>query len=256
MLFERLKLPHTDPVPGRESDREAAVVLLTATVLLLVFSYWGRAGYYNSSGLVNWVSRTIGGPLADYPRVGGYLWWGLASLLLRLLVPLAIIVWVLKRRSVEFGYRIRGIAQHIPAYLVLYLAMLPLLIWASTFESFKDFYPFYDRAAEGGVAFWMYELGYGLQFVGLEAFFRGFLTFGLVRRFGMLSIVVMTVPYTMIHFGKPVQEATVAIFAGLALGYLALRSRSFVPGIFLHVSVALTMDLLVLWRTGALENLI
>jgi hypothetical protein len=256
MLSERLKLPDTDPVPGPESDREATVVLLTATVLLLVFSYWGRAGYYNGSGLVEWVSRNIGGVFEDHPRVGGYLWWGLSSLGLRLLLPVGIIVWVLKRRPVEFGYRFRGIKKHLPWYLAMYAVMLPLLFWASSFESFRTFYPFYDRAAEGGTAFWLYEFGYVLQFVGLEAFFRGFLTFGLLRRFGMLSIVVMTVPYTMIHFGKPMQEATVAIFAGLVLGYLAIRSRSFVPGVFLHVGVALTMDLLVLWRNGALENLI
>ena len=82
------------------------------------------------------------------------------------------------------------------------------------------------------------------------------MTFGLLRRFGWLSILVMTVPYTMIHFTKPMPEATAAIFAGLILGYLAVRSKSFVPGIFLHAGVALTMDLLVLWRMGALGNLL
>ncbi len=76
----------------------------------------------------------------------------------------------------------------------------------------------------------------------------------LARRFGILGVAIMTVPYTMIHFGKPAPEAFAAIIAGLALGYLALRSKSFVPGIFLHVSVAITMDMLVLWRLGALGN--
>ena len=179
---------------------------------------------------------------------------GLTSFVVRFLAPVVIIVWLLKRRPVEFGYRIRGIATHLPMYLVLYLAMLPVLIWASSFSSFRGFYPFYDRAGEGGAAFWLYELGYLSQFIGLEAFFRGFLTFGLLRRFGMLSIVVMTVPYTMIHFGKPMPEAIGAIFAGLILGYMALRSRSFVPGIFLHAGVAITMDVLVLWRNGLLGN--
>ena len=79
--------------------------------------------------------------------------------------------------------------------------------------------------------------------------------FGLLPRFGSLSVVVMTIPYTMIHFGKPVQEAFAAIIAGLILGLMAVRSKSFVPGIFLHVAVAITMDLLVLWRIGALGNL-
>jgi len=40
------------------------------------------------------------------------------------------------------------------------------------------------------------------------------------------------------------------------LGYMAVRSKSFVPGVFLHVGVAITMDLLVLWRAGALGNIL
>ena len=256
MFAERLRLSGIEPTPGRETEREAAIVLLTATVSLLAFAYWGRPGWFNSSGLVDWVGRNIGGPFADFPGIGGYVWWGLASFVIRFLIPAGIIVRVLKRRPVEFGYRIRGIARHFPMYIGMYLVMLPLLIWASSLASFRSFYPFYDRAGEGGVAFWLYELGYLFQFIGLEAFFRGFLTFGLLRRFGMLSIVVMTVPYTMIHFGKPMPEATAAIFAGLILGYMAVRSRSFVPGIFLHVGVAITMDVLVLWRNGFLGNIL
>ncbi len=60
----------------------------------------------------------------------------------------------------------------------------------------------------------------------------------------------------MIHFAKPMPEATAAIVAGLVLGVMALRSKSFVPGVFLHVGVALTMDLLVLARTGGLGNIV
>jgi hypothetical protein len=37
---------------------------------------------------------------------------------------------------------------------------------------------------------------------------------------------------------------------------MALRSRSWVPGVFLHIAVALTMDLLVLARTGAVGNIL
>ena len=101
----------------------------------------------------------------------------------------------------------------------------------------------------------IFEAGYAMQFVGVEAFFRGFMTFGLYRRFGLLSVVIMTIPYTMIHFSKPMPEAFAAIIAGLVLGVMALRSKSFVPGIVLHVAVAITMDLLVLWRVGALANI-
>jgi membrane protease YdiL (CAAX protease family) len=240
----------------RDTDRETFVVLVAATILLVVFNYWGRPDFYDRSGLIDWVAAHLGGPLRDHPGIGSYLYWGASSLLLRVFTPLVVVVAILRRRPQEFGFRLRGTFAHLPVYGLMYLVMLPVLFWASSFHSFLSYYPFYKRAVEGGAAFWLYEFGYAFQFVGIEAFFRGFLTFGLARRFGLLGVAMMTVPYTMIHFGKPAPEAFAAILAGLTLGYLALRSKSFVPGIFLHVGVALTMDLLVIWRTGFLGNLL
>jgi len=256
MLPHSLSLPEFEPTINHDTEREATIVLISSTVLLLVFFYWGRGGFYRNSGLINWVATSIRGPFVEFPDVGAYLWWGLASLTLRVFVPLAIIVFIIKRPPSAYGFRLSGISRHLPIYGGMYLVMLPVLFIVSGFDTFESFYPFYSRAGEGGAAFWLYEVGYALQFVGVEAFFRGFMTFGLLRRFGWLAIPVMTVPYTMIHFTKPMPEATAAIVAGLVLGYLAVRSKSFVPGIFLHVGVAVTMDLLVLWRAGALGNIL
>ncbi len=254
MIADLLSPPELEIRRDEKADRDAFVVILSGTVLLYLFHYWGRPDFYVRSGLIDWVAENLGGPLEDHPGVGAYLYWGSTSVLLRTAVPAGIILWAIGESPRNWGYRIRGTLQHFPVYGLMYLVMLPILIWISSFESFLTYYPFYDRAAEGGSAFWLYEFGYAFQFVGIEAFFRGFLTFGLARRFGLLGVAIMTVPYTMIHFGKPAPEAFAAIIAGLALGYLALRSKSFVPGIFLHVGVAITMDMLVLWRLGALGN--
>ncbi len=255
MLFERLRRVEPDLDLGPD-DRDAVVVLLSSTVLLLVFDYWGRPGFYYMSGVADWVAQAAGGRFADLAEAGAYMWWGLSSLLWRVLAPLAVGILVLRWRPADLGYRLQGIGAHLPVYALLYALMLPVLVWGSSFRSFLDFYPFYERAGEGGIGFWVYEFGYALQFVGVEAFFRGFMTFGLARRFGYLAVPIMTVPYVMIHFAKPMPEAVAAIFAGLVLGALALRSKSFVPGVVLHVAVALTMDLLVLARTGMLGNLV
>lgn len=241
-----------DDVELSRDDRDAIVVLLSSTVLLLVFEYWGRPAFYASSGIRDTIGGAGNATVADLADAGAFVWWGLSSLVFRVGVPLAIGVWVLKWRPADLGFRVRGIGSHLWMYGLAYVVMLPVLVWVSGFDSFLGYYPFYDRAAEGGLGFWVYELGYALQFVGVEAFFRGFMTFGLFPRLGYLAVPVMTVPYTMIHFVKPMPEATAAIVAGLVLGFLALKTKSFVPGIFLHVGVAITMDLLVLWRTGAL----
>lgn len=254
MLLDRI-VPRVDLAVDPE-DREPIIVLLTATVLLVVFFYWGRPGFYYDGDIVGWVTANASGLVAGDPSVGAYLWWGTTSIVLRVLAPLAVITLVLGAKPRDFGFRLRGTLRHLPTYGALYLVMLPVLVIVSGTQSFLDYYPFYDNATSGGVTFWLYEAGYALQFVGVEAFFRGFLTFGLYRRFGILAVVIMTIPYTMIHFAKPMPEAFAAIVAGLVLGVMALRSKSFVPGIVLHVAVAITMDLLVLWRVGAIGNLI
>ena len=94
-----------------------------------------------------------------------------------------------------------------------------------------------------------------MQFLGLEAFFRGFLVFGLYPRLGVYAVPVMVIPYTMIHFGKPAPETFAAVIAGFILGYLALKSRSFLWGWMLHWGVAITMDLLVIGREFGFGNI-
>ena len=254
MLAYLRSVPDIEIRDDARGDRDAFVVIIGGTLLLYLFHYWGRPDFFVRSGLIDWVAANGGDTLGEHPGVGGYLYWGFMSLFIRTLVPVGIIVWLIGDSPRRWGYRVRGTLRHLPVYGLMYLVMLPILVWVSSLDSFETYYPFYDRAAEGGLAFWLYEFGYAFQFVGVEAFFRGFLNFGFARRFGLLGIPLMTIPYTMIHFGKPAPEAFAAIIAGLALGYLALKSKSFVPGIFLHVGVAITMDLLVLWRVGALGN--
>jgi membrane protease YdiL (CAAX protease family) len=93
---------------------------------------------------------------------------------------------------------------------------------------------------------------YAIQFVALEFFFRGFLVHGTRRRLGFYSIFAMTIPYCMIHFGKPMLETFGAIIAGIVLGIMSLRTRSVWLGAGLHITVAWLMDALALWHKGRL----
>ncbi|HVJ80534.1 MAG TPA: hypothetical protein VNC50_05645 [Planctomycetia bacterium] len=64
--------------------------------------------------------------------------------------------------------------------------------------------------------------------------------------------MMMTLPYCMIHFGKPLLETMASIGAGLILGGLSLKTRSIWLGAALHVYVAWLMDALALYRKGFL----
>ena len=128
-----------------------------------------------------------------------------------------------------------------------------MLFFSST-GSFQAQYPFYSLQPGEQLwpRFWVWELFYATQFFCLEFFFRGFILHGTRRRFGVYSIFVMTVPYCMIHYGKPMPETFSAIGAGIVLGVMSLKTRSIWLGAVLHVAVALSMDLLALWHKGLL----
>lgn len=229
-------------------DRRTMTVLVVTTVLLIVFEYWGLASRFRGTPLHEWVADLLGEGYRPYDELLAFQYWGVSSLVVRVLVPLAVIVWVLRESPRDWGFRVTGQWRHIRPYLLFLVAMVPILIWASTFPSFQAKYPFYDGAVLGGWHFWGFQLFYGLQFLGVEAFFRGFLIFGLERRLGWYAVPIMVIPYVMIHFGKPAPETFAAIIAGFLLGWMALRSRSFLWGVMVHWSVAIMMDTFVIGR--------
>lgn len=69
---------------------------------------------------------------------------------------------------------------------------------------------------------------------GWEFFFRGFILFTYVRRFGPEALWLQAVPFALAHIGKPEIETLSTIFGGFAFGWVAYRTRSFVYPFLLH----------------------
>jgi uncharacterized protein len=149
----------------------------------------------------------------------------------------------------NFGWNPKGFLEHLKVYLLVFLAMTPLIYWASTRPDFSQLYPFIPDARFSMQSFFLWEIAYVLQFFALESFFRGYLLFTLSKYTDKwVAIAAMTVPYAMIHFHKPMPEALGAIIAGLILGHLSLKYRSWLGGAVLHSLVAVTMDTLSVFR--------
>ncbi len=220
-------------------DPRATAALLVTAVVLLLLEFKGQASAWR---MQPWLRERY--PFPKDLDWASQVAWALSAAVLLGLGPFLFAVLGMRMKPRDFGFRWRGFVRHLPLYMALYVLMVPLIWWASTRPSFLQTYPFPHLARENARAFWMWEAVYLLQFAALEMFFRGFLVFSLERRFGLHGIFVMVIPYAMIHLHKPMPEAFGAIGAGILLGYLALRTRSFYGGILLHFGVALTMDLL------------
>lgn len=158
-------------------------------------------------------------------------------------IPFIVIKLIFKEKISNYGLSFKGLKKHWFPYLVLYLLVFPVIIIAAQNPYFKEMYPFYKYVSKSLLGFIIWEISYGFQFLAVEFLFRGYILFGLKEKFGVYSLFIMVVPYCMIHFAKPMGEAFGAIFAGIILGYLALKNRSIFGGVFLHWIVAVTMDL-------------
>lgn len=230
-------------------ERRTTVVFILTTLLLVAFQYFGKPESWRGSALEAALDPLASAWLGSHASMAPFAWWAVASLALRVAIPLAVVAFAFREPLAAYGWKWRGLRAHLPTYAALYALMLPLILWAASQESFQLKYPFYKDAALGGAAFWGYELAYGVQFMGVETFFRGFLTFALFRRFGYNALFIMAIPYVMVHFNKPLPEVVGALGAALVLGALALRAGSCVPGIFLHWAVGITMDVLAIAKT-------
>ena len=182
------------------------------------------------------------------------IYWALLTIFFYLIPPVILIKLVFKEKLHNYGLGFQNAFSEYKVYLIMLIVMIPLVLFFSKTASFQQRYPFYSfRKGESiypNLLIW--ECVYFIQFFALEFFFRGFLLHGPKSQLGYYSVFAMTIPYCMIHFTKPLPETLAAIIAGIVLGTLSLKSNSIWLGVFIHCTVALSMDICSLYHKGIL----
>ena len=135
-------------------------------------------------------------------------------------------------------------------YLIMLVIMFTFLAWASTQKDFLQAYPrskiLQHIPANRFSDYWrhiVFELCYGLDFVSIEFFFRGFLVLALMDICGSHCIIPMACFYCSIHFGKPMAEAVSSFWGGMLLGIISFYSGSIWGGLIVHLGIAWLMEL-------------
>jgi membrane protease YdiL (CAAX protease family) len=82
-----------------------------------------------------------------------------------------------------------------------------------------------------------------LDLIRWEFFFRGWLLFGYAWRFGAHALWLQSVPFALVHIGKPELETLSTIFGGFALGWVAWRPRSFLYPFLIHYAISMIVIL-------------
>ncbi len=225
------------------------IITVLAGVILSLLEYHGSSGGYK---IFTWplglfvdepekVLKSLfrKGDRAELFRLS---YWAGACFVGYFLIPVFIIKVFWKEKISDYGIRFKGTLEHAWVYVAMYIVVMPFVVMVALTDSFRKTYPFYENAGMSIYDFLGWEFVYAIQFFSLEFFFRGFLINGTKHRFGYYAIMFSVVPYCMIHFGKPLPETVGAIIAGIALGSLAIFTRSVLLGFAIHVSVALSMD--------------
>jgi hypothetical protein len=210
----------------------------------------GLAALFFSLKMVHWNLQPL------LPRNLRYPWNRYTLLVLQLPIKLLLLfffLWICRRLDLIGDWGSIGLNSReftpVP-YFGMLLLLVPLVGIACVQHDFLAVYPkvknlgflnTYVRPA------WpwklVYELCYGLDFLGIELFFRGLLVIGLLRYAGTDAILPMAAFYCTIHFGKPLAECITAFFGGLVLGVLAARTRTIYGGLIVHLGLAWLMEL-------------
>ena len=173
------------------------------------------------------------------------------------------ILWRVTKEPKEHFYGLRLSGTYLKPYLLMFAIMIPIVFAASFLPSFLQQYPTYKPYMASAHRFFdvpewitmlIYEICYGLDFIGVEVFFRGFLVIGFVSIIGKKALLPMVVTYSFIHFGKPMGEAISSVVGGYILGIIAYQSRHILGGIIIHIGVAYLMDFFAILQKYVLND--
>jgi len=165
----------------------------------------------------------------------------LDSILLYLVIPAAITVFVFKESPASYGLTIGDWKAGLLITALAILLMVPILWYLGTNQgTMQQYY----RIQPGGLI-WKK----GLEMLGWEYIFRGWLLFGYARKYGPDALWLQAVPFAIAHLGKPAVETFSTIFGGFAFGWVAWRTKSFLYSFIIHWFIG---SFIILVASGAL----
>jgi membrane protease YdiL (CAAX protease family) len=158
-----------------------------------------------------------------------------SELIYYLPVPLAAGWLFFRDKPRHYGFRIGNWKWALIVTPACLAAMALILYGASKIPEFRSYY--YTR----GIDWPDLVLDTAVYMFAWEFLFRGYMLFGLERSIGKGAIFVQAIPFVLLHLGKPFLETLACIPGGFGFGYLAYRTRSFLPCFVIHFGIYLMM---------------
>ncbi|WP_148267638.1 CPBP family intramembrane glutamic endopeptidase [Ignavibacterium album] len=225
----------------KDFDRKVVTVFLTVAVLQ-TFSWYFTSRRFFRENLFEYFLQY------KDPYLIEYLYWFWGDFLTFALPTIFIIKFFFKENIADYGFRLGEWRQGFVLSIIFLSIMIPIIWFASSSNDFIQKYPHLSSAKDSWNTLFIYESGMLVYMIGWEFIWRGFMLFGLEKKFGSYAIFIQMIPFVILHNGKPFLETLGSIPGGIALGWLALRTRSFYYCVAVHIGVMYSIDLISIIR--------
>lgn len=221
----------------RQLDKKVVIIFLSVALLQTISWYFTSRRFFRANLFGDF-------QYSEHVYLIEYLYWFIGDLFTFFIAPLLIIKLLLKEKIKDYGLNWGDYRIGLKITVFFLFIMLPLVWFASSLPEFSKTYPHLPGAKSNWEVFLIFESGMLLYMFAWEFIWRGFMLFGLETKFGYYSVLIQMIPFLILHNGKPAPETFGSIIAGIALGILALRTRSFLYCVIVHMSVIFSIDLI------------
>jgi membrane protease YdiL (CAAX protease family) len=156
-------------------------------------------------------------------------------------IPILVIVLILRKNPLKFGLQ-WGSPEIWGKYVLIICLISGLVLFAASFMPSLQKYYLMDN-----FNFLGYSVTSAVSLSASEFMYRGFLIFGLRDKLKEGSILVQTIPFVLMHLGKPALETISTLFTGVLFGWVAYRGNSFWPAFFIHLFINVFFVGLINW---------
>lgn len=221
----------------RQLDKKIIIIFISVAILQTISYYYSSRRFFRSNYFE---------PLQFDKNVFlyEYIYWFVSDFVTLFVIPILIIKFLLKGNLNSFGLRVGDFRSGLKYSFIFLAIMIPIVWIVSANSSFAQSYPQLIDVRNSWTVFLIFEIGIWLYMIAWEFMWRGFMLFGLEEKFGYYAIFMQMIPFLILHNGKPAAETFGAIAGGIALGILALKTRSVLYCIITHAGVMFSIDLI------------
>ncbi len=228
----------------KDLDKKVIIIFLSIAVLQTI-SYYYTSRLFFRHYLFQYFQSNPDVFLLEY------YYWFIGDFFTLFVLPVLLIKFLLKENVSDYGISLGDYRAGLKITFIFLMIMLPVIWIVSSLSEFSRTYPHLASARDSWGTFFLFEVGILVYMFAWEFIWRGFVLFGLKKQFGYYAVLIQMIPFLILHNGKPAPETFGAIIAGIALGILALRTKSIFYCIITHMSVMFIIDLISVLRYRA-----